>query len=125
MNNTEKGKIGEDIASAYLVRRGYTIIDRNFRLKCGELDIVAKKDRLLHFIEVKSVLRNSEGISEDWNPAQNVHRAKIIRMQKAIQIWLYRSGRGHETEFVVDVILVSVYMSKRTGRVEMIENVIF
>ncbi len=55
---TEKqivGKIGEDCACKYLQKLGYKIVDRNYLKKWGEIDIVAQKDKKLHFVEVKSV----------------------------------------------------------------------
>ena len=48
------GKRGEDLACAELERRGYVIVDRRFRTRCGELDIVARDGGVLVFIEVKT-----------------------------------------------------------------------
>ena len=53
------GKCGEDLASAFLQNKGYKIIERNFRFgRNGEIDIIAKKDDLVLFVEVKN--RSSE-----------------------------------------------------------------
>ena len=57
---TEKqkiGQLGEDSACEYLIKMGYKVIERNYLKKWGEIDIVAKKDNRIHFIEVKSVSR--------------------------------------------------------------------
>jgi len=57
-SKTQKtGEIGENIAVKFLVKHGYTIIDRNYTKKWGEIDIVAEKHEKLYFIEVKSVSR--------------------------------------------------------------------
>ncbi len=48
MNNVEKGRKGENIAAAYLRLRLYKILERNFRAKTGEIDIIAKKGRLYY-----------------------------------------------------------------------------
>lgn len=53
MNNVIKGKIGETIATLYLLCRFYKIIERNYRAKTGEIDIIAKKSGYLIFVEVK------------------------------------------------------------------------
>ena len=51
------GKTGEDYACDYLRKSGYIVVERNYLKKWGELDIIAKKNKKLHFIEVKSVSR--------------------------------------------------------------------
>jgi Holliday junction resolvase-like predicted endonuclease len=58
MPKTEKrktGDLGEDIASMFLMKQGFIVVERNYLRKWGEIDIVAKKDRTLHFVEVKTV----------------------------------------------------------------------
>ena len=53
--HNEIGKIGENITNTFLMKQGFTIIERNYRVKVGEIDIIAKKDNVLRFIEVKSI----------------------------------------------------------------------
>jgi Holliday junction resolvase-like predicted endonuclease len=52
--NVDKGKWGEELAASYLRHKGYQIVFHNFHSKYGELDIVAKKNNLLVFVEVKT-----------------------------------------------------------------------
>ena len=54
LSTKQIGNLGEDKASEYLKKNGYTIIIRNFRTKRGEIDIIAVKDDILVFIEVKT-----------------------------------------------------------------------
>ena len=54
MNTRDLGNYGEDLACSYINSKKYEIIERNFRKRNGELDIIAKKDDILIFIEVKS-----------------------------------------------------------------------
>lgn len=54
LNNQLKGKKGESLAKNFLIKKGYTVVDTNFRAKTGEIDIVAKKNETIVFIEVKS-----------------------------------------------------------------------
>ncbi|MEW5818391.1 MAG: YraN family protein, partial [Spirochaetota bacterium] len=54
MSSKEKGSKGEAAAAVYLEERGFKIIKRNFKRGQGEVDIIAVKDDVLHFIEVKS-----------------------------------------------------------------------
>ena len=54
MNNIQKGKLGEDIALNYLINNNANILETNYRIKSGEIDIIAKIDEEIVFIEVKS-----------------------------------------------------------------------
>ncbi|MBI3282497.1 YraN family protein [Candidatus Curtissbacteria bacterium] len=54
MSKTDLGKHGEDIAARYLLKHGYKIIDRNFRIRGGEIDIVAIEKNTLVVVEVKT-----------------------------------------------------------------------
>lgn len=57
MNTRTKGNIGEDLATKYLKKHGYKIIERNYSCQFGEIDIIAKQKKYYVFVEVKS--RNS------------------------------------------------------------------
>ena len=54
LTNAQLGRLGEDIADAHLARRGYTLIDRNWRVRTAEIDIVARHDGVTVFVEVKT-----------------------------------------------------------------------
>ena len=53
----KKGKWGEDKAAEFLKGKGYSIIERNYRCRCGEIDIIAERAGTVHFVEVKTVDR--------------------------------------------------------------------
>jgi putative endonuclease len=76
------GRIGEEIASAHLERLGYKIIDRNFRNRFGELDIVASEGSTLVFCEVKT-LRSSS-----FTPWDSLHSDKCRQVRKMAQMWM-------------------------------------
>ena len=132
---TEKqkiGEIGETCACEYLEKNGYGVLDRNYSRKWGELDIVAKKGKKLHFIEVKSVSRDTrtgEGGSvtrepAGYRPEDNVHPAKLKRLHRAIQTYLIDHKVSENIDWQVDVACVYLDFSTRKARVEMLENVI-
>ena len=77
------GQLGEDRAVAYLEGMRYRILDRNFRTKTGEIDIVAEKDSTLIFVEVKtrSSLRFGEGYE-----AVNSRKQKKLRQLALIYL---------------------------------------
>jgi len=87
LKNIELGNIGEDIAANYLQELGYEILDRNWRFKRVELDIIAQKDSTLVFCEVKT--RSSDAYG---SPAAAVTRAKQARLRKLSLMWLNARG---------------------------------
>jgi len=106
------GKMGEDIASKWLVSRGYSIIERNYLKKYGEIDIVARETDSIHFIEVKSVSYGTKtdlyhSIShETWRPEENVHHDKVKRFKNVIETWgIVVSEKFAQVDFLDDVIL--------------------
>ena len=83
MNKQELGKLGEDAAAAYLERQQYRILCRNYRCRAGEIDLIAARDRVLHFVEVKTRIGSLYG-----HPAESITEAKRRRMQAAAKTYL-------------------------------------
>lgn len=105
MDTRAKGNLTESIACDFLRARGYSIIERNYLKKWGELDIVAEKDGDLHFIEVKSDF-HSAGHS-GYRPEENVHNLKQRRLRRAISTYLVERKYGLDHPFYFHVISVS------------------
>ena len=61
MPNTGSGRFGEQLTAEYLEEKGYEIVERNFKCRFGEIDIIAQNDRYLAFVEVKT--RSADGLS--------------------------------------------------------------
>ena len=70
-NNRQKGNIGEDMAAEALEKKGYTILKRNYRVKSAEIDIIAKKDDTVVFVEVKLRKNTKSGF-----PSEAVNKSK-------------------------------------------------
>ncbi|MCX7805976.1 MAG: YraN family protein [Planctomycetota bacterium] len=81
------GAEGEEIAARELERLGYRIVERNFRCRAGELDIVAEDGGATVFVEVKARRTESKGA-----PAESVHTRKRARMARAA-MWYIRARR--------------------------------
>jgi putative endonuclease len=77
------GSLGEDMAAKYLLDKGYTILQRNWRHKNWETDIIASKDSMLHFIEVKTRRTTTFGHPED-----DVSKKKIKNLMGAAEEFL-------------------------------------
>ena len=123
-HHNDVGRDGETVASEFLIGKGLQIVDRNWSVPYGEIDIVARgTDGLVHFIEVKTVsweTRNS--VSHETNPVENVHPAKVRRLQKAIQSYI--ASRKIADEWQFDVISVRLDAENKIARVGWLQNVV-
>ncbi len=78
-NTRYLGKYGEDLAAYYLFKKGFQIIDRNFHAGAyGELDIIAQKDNILCFVEVKTQRRKVFGPPESWVDERKMEQLGMI-----------------------------------------------
>ncbi|MEY8352207.1 YraN family protein [Lachnospiraceae bacterium 54-53] len=100
-NNREIGNEYEDVAAACLEQAGYVILERNYRNKLGEIDIVAEDGRDLVFIEVKYRLNLKKG-----DPAEAVHSKKQHRIRNAARGYLYQHRLGEDVPCRFDVVAI-------------------
>ena len=116
MEKREIGNLGEDIASAFLQKKGYAVIRRNFSCRAGEIDIIAQKDGYLCFVEVK--LRKN---AEHGEAREFVTRSKQKKIILAEKYYLSRNNSVIQPRFDV----VEVYMPEGTNGktyVRLLEN---
>lgn len=127
--HNEIGAKGESIASKYLENKGFLIVNRNYRKKWGELDIVAEKDGKIHFIEVKTVSRRSFGGHfeqeiNNYKPEDNMHPWKIKRLSRVIQTYMLEKYSKSDPNWQFDLICVFLDMERRVAKVRLMENII-
>jgi putative endonuclease len=104
------GRTGERLACEHLERRGFTIVERNYRTRWGELDIVAYDGRTLIFCEVKA----RRALPGSGDPLEAVRPNKRSRVRKMAGSWLIdRTRRPHAEALRFDAIGVSF---DRAGR---------
>lgn len=123
------GELGEGIACRFLVKRGHKVRDRNYRKKWGEIDIISEKDNIIHFIEVKSVSRetlpsNVNHETDEYRPEDNVHPWKLKRIHRTIQTYLLDKRVSGETEWQIDIIAVFLNTKTRKAKVRVTENIL-
>ncbi len=94
------GRRGEDLAVAWLERAGYAILERNWRRRCGELDIIAERDGLVVGVEVKTRASDAMGA-----PEEAVTLAKQRKLLLSSQTYLMEAGE-EQRPFQLDVIAV-------------------
>lgn len=106
------GNFGENAAAQYLRRNGYKIIKRNYIGKHGEIDIIASKDSLIAFLEVKT--RNCDAISNiEARPAASVTKEK---QRKLINVANEYARRTHKTDGIfmrMDIIEVLTFKTPK------------
>src|SRR5882757_5645406 len=100
--HNELGKEGEQKAIQWLKERGYEILHVNWRYSYFELDIIAKKEKKLHIVEVKSRKTNLYGY-----PEESVTKKKFKRLQKAADEFLFRNP-GYEW-LQYDVLAITLH----------------
>lgn len=103
IQNRQKGNLGEDIASQYLQKNGWEIIERNFSTRWGEVDIIASKKEVLSFVEVKTKTSDNFG-----SPEQMINRNKIYQINRMAELFLEKNKKlsnNFET-FRIDVIAI-------------------
>jgi putative endonuclease len=105
-----KGNIAEENTCKFLQQNDFMIIERNFYSRFGEIDIIATKEGLLHFIEVKS--------AQDYESAvQNVTPQKLQRILKTVDVYLKK--KPTEASYCIDVAIVT------PEGIEVLENITF
>jgi putative endonuclease len=123
------GEIGENIATKFLVKRDFSITERNYTKKWGEIDIVAEKKNKIYFIEVKSLsISNLENVSQETldqlKPEDNMHPWKLKRLSRTIQTYLLSKKISEEKEWQVDLLVVFLDLENKKAKVKVVSNII-
>jgi putative endonuclease len=108
------GRQGEELAAQYLLKKNYKIIKRNYRVRPGEIDIIAHKDDELVFVEVKTARSEAFGSPETW-----ISRTKQQRLIRAAQLYLQQLC-NHEVACRFDVI--TVRLQRPQAKIEHIKD---
>lgn len=127
------GSYGEQIATKYVSRLEWKVLELNYLKKWGEIDIVARETlgnmEVMHFIEVKTVSYETKSDLDravthgTWRPEENVHFYKIQRMNRAIESWIME--HEYEGKWQIDVAAVRVVPREKYATIKLIKNVIF
>lgn len=118
--NRSKGKVGELLALNYLKRKGFQILEQNFRFgKFGEIDIICKKDDLVIFVEVKSRENIKKG-----TPKESITDLKKQRIFKSAKFFLMKHPEFSDLNFRFDFIGIKPKNNLfKRFEIEHIENV--
>lgn len=129
-SETQKtGEIGENIATKFLVKHGFLILDRNYTKKWGEIDIIVEKANKLYFIEVKSVSRETlndvtHETLDQYHPEDNMHPRKLKRMARTIQTYLLSQKISDEKDWQVDLLVVFLDLKNKKAKIKVVSDII-
>jgi putative endonuclease len=116
-SNKEKGAKGEQIATDYLIEKGYQILERNWRHHHLEVDIIASKDTMLHIIEVKTRHSLRFGL-----PEESISRDKMTFLKNAAEAYQFQHSYWKYLQF--DVIAITI-IGNEPREIFLIEDVYF
>ena len=124
----ELGRRGEQIASRFLVSKGYKIIDKNYHAREGEIDIIASYFNMLVFVEVKTRSSNQFGTGEESVSDQKLDKL-VMTAQKYLQV-----NNLEERKWQIDLVIVEFLpnpapidagLNKKQPQIRHVENITF
>ena len=115
--NKTTGLTGENIASNFLLKKGFSILDKNFKLKFGEIDLVAKKGNTIHIVEVKTKTSSYKGA-----PYQQVDYKKL---KKLIALSFIYTKYKKLKDLNLSIDIVSIVLNNNTSEydIKFYENI--
>ena len=120
MNRRQQtGKVGEGIAADHLRSLGYEIVNTNVRVGRNEIDILAKRDNVLVFVEVRTRRGDRMG-----TPEESITPAKQARMVNAALSYIQEQNLPDETEWRIDLVALVLGTSDNVLRIDVIENAV-
>jgi putative endonuclease len=121
------GRVGEDIAAKFLENRGYRVTHRNYRKKCGEIDIVAHKDKVIHIVEVKAASWTGNWPKEGadlYRPEDNLHKQKRARLGRVMALYLSEYPPEADEVWTLDLVIVLLNTETQHARIQVLWDVL-
>ncbi len=120
------GKLGEDIAELFLKKHGFNVFTRNYLKKYGEIDLIAERDGITHFIEVKSVSHEKSAYevtreSDLMRPEENLHKNKLKKLSRVTESYLLSHTEVRNWVFDLCVIYIDIHTKK--AEVKFVEDI--
>lgn len=109
-NNKKTGNLGESIAAHILRNKGFSLLEQNYRIPSGEIDIIAQKKGVIHFVEVKTFSREKGDLSvnvDEYRPEELVTREKVQKIRRVADFYLFSREMVPESQIDVMAIILS------------------
>ncbi len=117
MSTRNIGNQGEELACKYLKKQGYKILERNYQIRGGEIDIIAKDGEYLVFIEVKTRYSHQYGL-----PVEAMTPWKIKFLLKTARFYLQKINWG-SGPYRLDFVGIDFACPKENPQIELIKNI--
>lgn len=114
--NKAIGNYGENLAEEYIKAMGYIVLNRNFRCKIGEIDLIAKDGDFIVFIEVKSRYGNLYG-----SPCESITYYKKVKIFNTAQVYILKN-KLNKYKFRFDVIEVFLNKENNSTNINLIKD---
>lgn len=118
------GNLGESIACVFLQKKGLRVLERNFRKPWGEIDIIAEKNGIIRFVEVKSISVPEEGDFSremEYRPEELVTREKLSKIARTASLYM---DQFPDREYQIDVVGVLIKHRSRKAHCRFFEQVL-
>ncbi|MBU0476838.1 YraN family protein [Patescibacteria group bacterium] len=131
MSSKRLGDFGEKIAKKYLEDKGYQILDKNYSFgfisgpQRGEIDIIAQKNYIISFVEVKTLAKSSGGRSSVIPPEEKVNFKKKRKIIRTAESWLMEKKIPLDSKWQIDIISIRVDLNKKLAKIKHFENAVF
>ena len=124
-SETQKiGEVGENLAVKFLMKQGFSILERNYTKKWGEIDIIASKSSKLHFVEVKSVSHLPQESIDQYHPEDNMHPWKLKRLSRTIRTYLLSNKVPNDADWQFDLLVVFMDPKGKKARIKVVSDII-
>lgn len=110
-DNFKTGRRGEELAAEFLQKKGFFIIERNFRTRFGEIDIVCRDGKTLVFVEVKTKIGHDFG-----EPEEMVGKTKLAQVERMGEVYLLKNNM--DVACRVDVVAIVLDKEKKVERID-------
>lgn len=116
---SEFGAWAEDYVAQYLELKKYKILDKNYKKPWGEIDIIAERDKVLVFIEVKANKKEIAG----FEPENRINPEKLRRLYRAVQTYLASKKYPSDQKQQIDVVALTLDRDRGVIKIKHFKNI--
>lgn len=117
MHNKKTGDLGEKLALEFLKKSGYKILERNYRIRGGEIDLICKDNDYLVFVEVKTRFTHEFGL-----PSESITHYKIKALLKTALFYIQKVNWG-DKGYRIDLVTVDFINDPKNPKIELIKDI--